>query len=71
MFLPQNAAVKTIEKKDNKLSEIDKIINEEITPKLEKLRKERSSFIEYQKIKAEVEHLTRLVAAFMFFQQEV
>jgi structural maintenance of chromosome 2 len=46
----KSAALKTIEKKGSKLDEINKVIEEDITPKLEKLRGERSSFIEYQKI---------------------
>lgn len=47
----KTAALKTIEKKDNKLAEINKVIEEDITPTLKKLRKERSSYLEYQKTK--------------------
>ena len=43
-------AQKTIEKKDARLREINEILNEEITPTLTKLKEERSTYLEYQKI---------------------
>ena len=43
-------------------------MNEEIVPKLDKLRKERSAFLEYQKIDTEVERLRRLVVAYQYTQ---
>ncbi len=45
------AALKTIEKKDTKLSEISAILRDEITPTLETLRAERSSYLLFQKTK--------------------
>lgn len=45
----KTAALKTIEKKQVKLTEISTVLEESITPTLEKLRKERSSFLEFQK----------------------
>ena len=64
------AAQKTIEKKQKKLEEINSVLQEEITPTLEKLRKERSSFLEYQKTKMELEHLSRFCTAYDFVQKE-
>ena len=64
------AALKTIAKKDSKLDEIKRVIEEDITPTLERLRKERSSFIEYQKVTTEIEHLSRFVTAFLFADAE-
>ena len=47
------------------------ILNEEITPTLRKLKEERSSYLEYQKVMRELEHLSRLSIAFQFVQAEV
>lgn len=60
------AAQKTIEKKEAKLKEIHTILEEEITPTLQKLKEERSSYLEYQKIMREIEHLSRLYVAYQF-----
>ncbi|XP_020385364.1 structural maintenance of chromosomes protein 2 [Rhincodon typus] len=60
------AAEKTIEKKEAKLKEIHTILEEEITPTLQKLKEERSSYLEFQKITREIEHLTRLYVAYQF-----
>ncbi|NXA24941.1 SMC2 protein, partial [Ibidorhyncha struthersii] len=64
------AVQKTIEKKENKLKEIDMVLNEEITPTLKKLKEERSSFLEYQKLVRSTEHLSRLCIAYQFFLAE-
>uniref|UniRef100_A0A670ZH35 Structural maintenance of chromosomes protein n=1 Tax=Pseudonaja textilis TaxID=8673 RepID=A0A670ZH35_PSETE len=60
------AAQKTIEKKEAKLKEICTILEEEITPTLQKLKEERSSYLEYQKVVREIEHLNRLYVAYQF-----
>ncbi|XP_055956188.1 structural maintenance of chromosomes protein 2 [Patella vulgata] len=57
---------KTIEKKDAKLREIESVLNEDITPTLTKLKDERSSYLEYQKIIRELEHLNKLYIAYGF-----
>merc|ERR1712228_912941 len=59
-------AEKTIEKKDQKLNEINNILVEEINPTLTKLKEERSAYLEYQKIQRELEHLTKLYLAWKF-----
>ncbi|XP_019850315.1 PREDICTED: structural maintenance of chromosomes protein 2-like [Amphimedon queenslandica] len=64
------SAQNTIVKKDTKLSEIDKIIGEEITPTLKKLKEERSSYLEYQKVSRELEHLCHVVIAYSFVKAE-
>merc|ERR1712226_766818 len=63
-------AQKTIEKKESKLREINEILNEEITPTLAKLKEERSTYLEYQKIQRELEHLTKLYIAWKFITAE-
>jgi len=47
------------------------MLKEEITPTLTKLKEERSSFLEYQKIIRELEHLNKLYIAYKFFCAEV
>ncbi|XP_015276906.1 PREDICTED: structural maintenance of chromosomes protein 2 [Gekko japonicus] len=64
------AAQKTIEKKEAKLKEICTILEEEITPTLQKLKEERSSYLEYQKVMRETEHLSRLYVAYQFVLAE-
>ncbi|NP_001027796.1 structural maintenance of chromosomes protein 2 [Takifugu rubripes] len=60
------SAQKTIEKKEAKLKEIQTILDEEITPTMQKLQEERSSYLEYQKLMREIQHLTRLHVAWLF-----
>ncbi|XP_023608995.1 structural maintenance of chromosomes protein 2 [Myotis lucifugus] len=60
------AAQKTIEK----LKEIKTILEEEITPTIQKLKEERSSYLEYQKVMREIEHLSRLYIAYQFLLAE-
>lgn len=59
-------AERTIEKKDAKLREINDILNEEITPTLKKLKEERTTYLEFQKIQRQLEHLTKLWLAYSF-----
>ncbi|XP_072023463.1 LOW QUALITY PROTEIN: structural maintenance of chromosomes protein 2-like [Amphiura filiformis] len=63
-------AQRTIEKKDAKLKEIESILAEEITPTLTRLKEERSSYLEYQKVMRELEHLGRLHIAYQFIGAE-
>uniref|UniRef100_A0A667X7N2 Structural maintenance of chromosomes protein 2 n=1 Tax=Myripristis murdjan TaxID=586833 RepID=A0A667X7N2_9TELE len=60
------SAQKTIEKKEAKLKEIQTILDEEITPTMQKLKEERSSYLEYQKLMREIQHLSRLYVAWLF-----
>ncbi|KAM9262917.1 structural maintenance of chromosomes protein 2 [Morus bassanus] len=61
---------KTIDKKDAKLKDIQMILDEEITPTLEKLKEERASYLEYQKLIRSIEHLSRLCIAHQFVLAE-
>ena len=63
-------AEKTIEKKDAKLKEINDILAEEINPTLTKLKEERTTYLEYQKIQRELDHLTKLYVAYKFIKAE-
>ncbi|EPQ29965.1 uncharacterized protein PFL1_02637 [Pseudozyma flocculosa PF-1] len=59
----KDKAIKTMAKKDQKVKEITALLEEEITPKLDKLREEKRSFLEYQKASTELDRLTRLAKA--------
>uniref|UniRef100_A0A803VXE7 Structural maintenance of chromosomes 2 n=1 Tax=Ficedula albicollis TaxID=59894 RepID=A0A803VXE7_FICAL len=60
------AAQKTIEKKESKLKSIQTVLNEEISPSLQKLKEERASYLEYQKLVREIEHLSHFCIAYQF-----
>ncbi|XP_041782533.1 structural maintenance of chromosomes protein 2 [Anopheles merus] len=64
----RDSALKLIEKKDAKLNELYAVIREEIEPKLEKLRKEREHYIEFQKVCRDIEYLTRLYVSYRYLQ---
>ncbi|KAJ2162300.1 Structural maintenance of chromosomes protein 2 [Coemansia sp. RSA 552] len=57
-------AQRTMGKKDKKIDEISSILEEEISPKLEKLRHEKQAYLEYQKVEIELDRLRRLVVAY-------
>ncbi|ETS60683.1 hypothetical protein PaG_04582 [Moesziomyces aphidis] len=64
----KDKAIKTMAKKDQKVKEITALLEEEITPKLDKLREEKRSFLEYQKATTELDRLTRLAKAYEWQQ---
>lgn len=66
----KQVALKTIEKKDAKLRELNDIIKEDIAPKLQKLQDERAQFQEYQKVVRELENLNRLYIAYKYVTAE-
>ncbi|KIJ99285.1 hypothetical protein K443DRAFT_680122 [Laccaria amethystina LaAM-08-1] len=59
----KDKAKRTMGKKEKRVAEITSLLHEEIMPKLEKLRAEKKSFIQYQKTVSELERLTRVVIA--------
>ncbi|XP_009987093.1 PREDICTED: structural maintenance of chromosomes protein 2, partial [Tauraco erythrolophus] len=61
---------KTIEKKEAKLKDIQMVLDEEITPTLQKLKEERTSYLEYQKVVRAIEHLSRFCVAYQFVLAE-
>ncbi len=63
-------ALAIIDKKNSKLNEIERVLREDITPMIEKLKQERSAYIEYQKCEREFQHLHKISTAFRFFQHE-
>ncbi|KAL8699034.1 MAG: hypothetical protein Q9201_006238 [Fulgogasparrea decipioides] len=57
-------AYKTMTKKEMKVEEITELLQEEIEPKLEKLRTEKRAFLDFQQTQSDLERLTRLVVAY-------
>ncbi|KAF7317109.1 SMC hinge domain-containing protein [Mycena chlorophos] len=60
----KDKAIKTMAKKDKKVQEINALLAEEITPKLNKLRSEKQKFIEYQKTESELQRIERVLHAY-------
>lgn len=63
-------AEKTLEKKDAKLAQIDEIVNDNISPKLTKLKEERSQYLEFKKIERELEHLQKIYIAWKYMSSK-
>ncbi|KAL1506874.1 hypothetical protein ABEB36_006156 [Hypothenemus hampei] len=59
---------KLIDKKDARLSEIKTVINDELAPKLQKLKAEREEYLEYQRIDRELQHLMGIFLAWQYFE---
>ncbi|KAK9762665.1 Structural maintenance of chromosomes protein 2 [Basidiobolus ranarum] len=66
----KDKAFKTMSKKETKVVEITSILNEEIGPKLQKLREEKRAFLEFQKVEIEIDRLRRLVVAHDYMKNE-
>jgi structural maintenance of chromosome 2 len=57
------AAIKTIDKKQAKVDELNAVLSEEITPTLERLRGEKQSYLKWSKNNADIEGIGRFVVA--------
>jgi structural maintenance of chromosome 2 len=68
--MKKNSALKTIEKKQTKVDEINSILAEEITPKLEKLRNEKQHYLKWSKNNADIERMERFVVASEFLNAQ-
>lgn len=66
----KESALKTLEKKQNKVDEINKLLDQEILPALEKLRRERTQYMQWANGNAELDRLKRFCIAFEFVQAE-
>lgn len=60
------AALKTIDKKQAKLEDLNAVLAEEITPTLERLRGEKQAYLQWSKNNADMERLERFVVATEF-----
>ncbi|KAL8217998.1 hypothetical protein R6Q57_021371 [Mikania cordata] len=66
----KDAALKTLEKKQGKVDEINKLLDQEILPALEKLRKERLQYMQWSNRNAELDRLKRFCIAYEYVQAE-
>ncbi|CAK8561036.1 unnamed protein product [Lathyrus sativus] len=66
----KEAALKTLEKKQSKVDEINKLLDQEILPALEKLRKERTQYMQWANCNAELDRLRRFCIAYEYVQAE-
>ncbi|KAK4837410.1 hypothetical protein QYF36_005206 [Acer negundo] len=66
----KEAALKTLEKKQSKVDEINKLLDQEILPALEKLRKERTQYMQWANGSAELDRLRRFCVAYEYVQAE-
>ncbi|KAF8308761.1 condensin complex subunit SMC2 [Clavulina sp. PMI_390] len=57
-------AKRTMGKKEKRVEEINELLREEITPKLDKLREQKRSYLTYQKATTELERLARFLRAY-------
>ena len=60
----KDKAKKTMSKKDKRVQELTSILAEEITPKLNNLRTEKQQFLAWQKERAELERIGRVLRAY-------
>jgi len=61
-------ALKTLEKKQVRVDECNRLLAEEITPTLEKLAKDRANYMLWQSNNNEIERLARFCTAFEYMQ---
>ncbi|KAI9291667.1 RecF/RecN/SMC protein [Neoconidiobolus thromboides FSU 785] len=64
-------ALKTIAKKEVKLAEIQTLLDEEITPKLNQLRQEKATYLQYQTVQIEMDQKNKLMVAFKYHKNEM
>ena len=62
----KEAALKTLDKKQAKIEEINKLLADEILPALEKLRRERAQYQAWQQGTADIDRLKRFCLAYEF-----
>ncbi|GMH75781.1 hypothetical protein TrRE_jg2314 [Triparma retinervis] len=62
----KQSAMKTIDKKQLKVNELNSVLNEEITPTLERLRGEKQHYLKWSKNNADIERIERFCVAYDF-----
>eukprot|EP00899_Mesostigma_viride_P003874 jgi/Mesvir1/13488/Mv16537-RA.1 len=68
--MKKEGAIKTMEKKQAKLDEINQLLDVDILPAMESLRKERGEFLQWQANQKDVESLKRFCLAYEFMMAE-
>lgn len=66
----KEGALKTLDKKQTKVDEIDRLLEEEILPTIEKLRKERGDYMKWAAANDNLERLRRFCIAYDFVKAQ-
>ncbi|KAL7068071.1 putative structural maintenance of chromosomes protein [Cryptosporidium serpentis] len=61
-------SLKLIEKKDSKLTEINHLLEDDIIPKLERLKKEKADYLKWTNINEEIEMYERILKVHQYLQ---
>ncbi|KAF7636433.1 Structural maintenance of chromosomes protein [Meloidogyne graminicola] len=64
-------AIRIIEKKDSKVEEINRLFDEDIFPRVERLKKDRENYLEYQRIERELELFERKFTAYDYHNSQL
>ncbi|KAF2076638.1 hypothetical protein CYY_002067 [Polysphondylium violaceum] len=64
----KKSSLATIEKKQKKVDEIKKILDEEITPLLENLKLERQDYMKWTNYQTQLENLARFITAYEYYK---
>lgn len=64
----KQAALRTLEKKQLKVDEINKVLSEDIMPALDKLRREKVQYMEWQNANSKMERLQRFCVAYKYME---
>lgn len=68
--MKKQTALRTIDKKDSKLQEINRVLEEEIVPTMERLREDRDTYNKWTANKNAKERLLRFVIAYAYMKAE-
>lgn len=66
----KEAALKTIEKKERKVGEINSLLEEKINPSLAKLEREQKHYLEWNENNNEIESLKRFLIAYKYWKAQ-
>ena len=67
--LKKESSLKMIKKKQNKLDEIDKMLAEEITPKIEQLDKDKQNFQKWKTTQNEINRMDKIIKAYNYYSR--
>jgi structural maintenance of chromosome 2 len=59
-----------IKKKDNKLQEINMILENEVNPQLEQLRRDKETYAIFKSNESQIEELDKILTAFEFYEYD-
>ena len=65
--LKKESSLKMIKKKQNKLDEINKMLNEDITPKIEQLDRDKQNFQKWKTTQNEINRMDKIIKAHDFY----